>query len=210
MTNKHQSLSEDQFKFLKKTEEEWTQAYMILNTMPSLTLSIYGGAKLSENDKAYIDTLKIAELLSNSGWGMVTGGGPGAMKAPLIGGNLGKTETTAFKIDLSREATTKLADNEYLFTNFPPRKHALRQSDAYLVVPGGWGTFDELFEVITLQKVNKIPLKPIILYDKKFWAPLIKWLNIEVLERGLVKKEEIEAIYIMDNPEEVVNFLTSI
>ncbi len=209
MTNKHQTLSEDQFKFLKKLEEEWTQAYLVLNEMPPLTLTVYGGAKLNETDQAYIDTVKIATELSNKGWGMVTGGGPGAMKAALVGGNNGKTPTTAFKIDLSREATNKVADNEYLFTNFPPRKHALRQSDAYMVVPGGWGTFDELFEVITLQKVNKIPLKPIILYDGKFWKPMIDWFKNEVLKRDLIKEEEINSLYILDSPKEVIDFLTS-
>jgi uncharacterized protein (TIGR00730 family) len=208
MTNNNQSLSEDQFKFLKTTEEEWIQTYYMLNKMPPLTLSVYGGAKLLESDKAYKDTVIIGEKLSNLGWGMVTGGGPGAMKAALVGGNKGKTETTAFKIDLSREVTTKVADNEFMFSNFPPRKHGLRQSDAYLVVPGGWGTFDELFEVITLQKVNKIPLKPVILYDSMFWKPLISWLKNEVLKRGLVKKEEIESIFIFDTPEEVINFLS--
>ncbi|MGL4758317.1 MAG: TIGR00730 family Rossman fold protein, partial [Patescibacteria group bacterium] len=202
------TLEEDQFRFLKKIEQEWTQAYLILNQMPSLTMTVYGGAKLSETDKAYKDTVEICKQLSKKGWGMVTGGGPGAMKAALVGGNDGGTPTTAFKIDLSREETKKVANEEYLFTNFPPRKHALRQSDVIMVVPGGWGTFDELFEVITLQKVEKLTIKPIILYDKEFWQPMMKWLKDHCLKRNLIRESEFNNIHIMDTVEEVVNYLS--
>lgn len=210
MTNKFQSLSEDQFKYLKTIESEWTQAYIILNDMPSLTLTVYGGAKLLESDKDYKDTVQICHKLSKQGWGIVSGGGPGAMKAAIIGGGLGGAATTAFKIDLSREHTKDIASNNYLFTNFPPRKHALRQSDAYLVVPGGWGTFDELFEVVTLQKVDKIAVKPIILYGKSFWTPMIEWITKEVLSKGLVKQSEIDSLIILDSVDEVVNYLSVI
>jgi uncharacterized protein (TIGR00730 family) len=208
MNDKHQTISEEQYRFLKIIEDEYIHAFTVLNSMPPLALTVYGGAKLKEEDKTYKDTVKIAHELSNKGWGMVSGGGPGAMKAALVGGKMGETATTAFKIDLSREATDKVADNEYLFTTFSPRKHALRQSDAYLVVPGGWGTFDELFELITLQKVDKITVKPIILYDKKFWSGLIDWIKGEVLDRGLILNKEFDSIYIMDTPAEVITFLT--
>ena len=99
MTSNHQTTSEEQYKFLKIVENEYINAFNVLNSMPSLTLTIYGGAKLKESDKSYQDTLVFSKKLSKAGWGMVTGGGPGAMKAPLLGGKLGSTPTTAFKID---------------------------------------------------------------------------------------------------------------
>jgi uncharacterized protein (TIGR00730 family) len=207
MTSNTESLSEDQYKFLQLIEKEYIAAYKVLNFMPPLSLTVYGGAKLSEDDVTYKDTVKICHEMSVHGWSIVSGGGPGAMKAALIGGNLGKTPTTAFKIDLSRESTNKVADNEYLFSIFSPRKHALRQSDAYMFVPGGWGTFDELFELLTLQKVDKIPLKPVILYGKSFWMGLIDWLKDTALKKSLIKESELAAFLIFDTPDEVTDYL---
>jgi uncharacterized protein (TIGR00730 family) len=201
MTNRTEALSEDQYKFLKQVETEYIEAYKVLNNMPPLSFTVYGGAKLSEDHKTYKDTVKICNSLSDKGWSIVSGGGPGAMKAALVGGNLGTTPTTAFKIDLARESTNKVADNEYLFQIFSPRKHALRQSDAYMFVPGGWGTFDELFELLTLQKVDKIPVKPVILYGKAFWSGLIEWLTQTAL------KSELSSFLIFDEPKEVIDFL---
>lgn len=207
MTSNTESLSEDQYKFLQQVEKEYIAAYRLLNNMPSLSLTVYGGAKLSEEDKTYKDTVEICHQMSIHGWSIVSGGGPGAMKAALVGGNLGKTPTTAFKIDLSRESTNKVADNEYLFGLFSPRKHALRQSDAYMFVPGGWGTFDELFELLTLQKVDKIPLKPVILYGKSFWIGLICWLKETALKKDLIKESELESFLVFDTPDEVTEYL---
>ena len=202
-----QSLSEDQFKLLQILEKEYTAAYKILNIMPSYTLTVYGGEKLKEESEVYCQIVKICTILSKVGWGIASGGGPGAMAAALKGGNLGGTATTAFKIDLLREQANFDADNQYLFTSFAPRKHALRQSDVYIFVPGGWGTFDELFELITLQKVNKIQTKPIILYNKEYWTGMLTWLKDTVLKDGLIKQDELDSLLIMDSVEEVTNFL---
>lgn len=204
---KLQSLSEDQFKLLQILEKEYTTAYKILNIMPSYTVTVYGGAKLKEESNIYSEIVKICTTLSKEGWGMVSGGGPGAMEAALKGGNIGGAPTTAFKIDLLREQTNSDATNEYLFTSFAPRKHALRQSDVYIFVPGGWGTFDELFELVTLQKVNKIQNKPIILYNKEYWTGILKWLKETVLKEGLITQEELESLIVMDSVEEVTSFL---
>jgi uncharacterized protein (TIGR00730 family) len=204
--NKYQSITEDQFTFFKVLKNEYEAAYELLNSMPNLTLTVYGGAKLDEKSMVFKEIQEIGKELSDLGWGMVSGGGPGAMKAALTGGNRGSTPTTAMKIDLSREKTDKIANIDYLFTNFAPRKYALRQSDLYMFVPGGWGTFDELFELITLQKVDKIPHKPVILYKKDFWSGMLKWLENTVLNDGLIKAEELASFVILDTPEEVINY----
>ncbi len=200
-------MTEDQYKFLKVIESEYIASYDLLNSMPNLTLSIYGGTKLEEGGKTYNEIVDIGHRLSNLGWGMVSGGGPGAMKAAIVGGNLGKTGTTAIKVDIKKEKSPKIAENEFLFTNFAPRKFALRQSDVYLFVPGGFGTFDEFFEIVTLQKVDMIASKPVILYKKDFWEGMIKWLTKTVLKDNFITKEELDSWIILDTPDEVIKFL---
>jgi uncharacterized protein (TIGR00730 family) len=208
MTSNFQSMTEDQYKFLKIIEGEYTASYELLNSMPHLTLSIYGGTKLPEDSKVYNEIVQIGHKLSDIGWGMVSGGGPGAMKAAIIGGNLGKTGTTAIKVDIKKEKSPKIAENEFLFTNFAPRKFALRQSDIYLFVPGGFGTFDEFFEIVTLQKVDMIPQKPVILYKKDFWEGMLKWLRDVVLTENFITPEELDSWIILDTPEEVIKYIS--
>jgi uncharacterized protein (TIGR00730 family) len=200
-------MTEDQHKFLKVIEGEYVASYELLNSMPQLTLSIYGGTKLPEEGKTYNEIVQIGHKLSDMGWGMVSGGGPGAMKAAIVGGNLGKTPTTAIKVDIKKEKSPKIAEYEYLFTNFAPRKFALRQSDVYLFVPGGFGTFDEFFEIVTLQKVDMIALKPVILYKKDFWEGMLKWLRETVLTENFITPEELDSWIILDTPEEVIQYL---
>ena len=207
MTSNFQSMTEDQYKFLKIIEGEYIASYDLLNSMPNLTLSIYGGTKLEEGGKTYNEIVDLGHKLSNMGWGMVSGGGPGAMKAAIVGGNLGKTETTAIKVDIKKEKSPKIAANEFLFTNFAPRKFALRQSDVYLFVPGGFGTFDEFFEIVTLQKVDMIAIKQVILYKKDFWEGMLKWLTDTVLKDNFITQEELDSWIILDTPEEVVKYL---
>jgi uncharacterized protein (TIGR00730 family) len=208
MTSNLQSITEEQHYFFKVLQEEYMQAYKMLNSMPPLTFTVYGGAKLQEDSPVYKEIQEFSKELSKLGWGAASGGGPGAMKACLVGGNEGKTDTTGFKINLFREQTPSVATNDYIFENFAPRKHALRQSDIYIFVPGGWGTFDELFELITLQKVDKSPLKPVILYKKDFWAGLLKWLEVQPLKDKLIKPEELENFILLDSPKEVIDFVT--
>jgi uncharacterized protein (TIGR00730 family) len=207
MTSNFQSITEDQYKFLKVIEEEYIASYELMNSMPNLTLVMYGGTKLEEDSKTYKELVSIAHTLSDKGWGMVSGGGPGAMKAAIVGGNMGKTPTTAIKVDIKKEKSPKIAEHEFLFTNFAPRKFALRQSDVYMFVPGGFGTFDEFFEIVTLQKVDMIPIKPVILYNKEFWDGMLKWLTDTVLKENFITKEELDSWIILDSPEEVIAFL---
>jgi uncharacterized protein (TIGR00730 family) len=205
--NSDQTISEEQLLYFNLLSEEFNQGFIMLNNMPPLAISIYGGSKIQESDKIYSEIKNLAKELAKEGYAIATGGGPGAMKAGLVGANEAGGVSVAVKINISKEKTNSIATQEALFTNFAPRKYVLRQSDAYIFVPGGWGTFDELFEVITLQKVNKAIQKPIILFKKEFWQDMIEWLEKSSLKQGLITKEELDSLYIVDTTQEVLDIL---
>jgi uncharacterized protein (TIGR00730 family) len=213
MTNKtaipKQTISEEQFLYLQQINIEYEQAFIMLNQMPPYAVTIYGGSKIKEEDKLYKDIENLAFELAKSGYAVATGGGPGAMKAGIVGANRAGGTSVACKINITKEKSEKIATLEGMFTNFAPRKYMLRQSDAYIFVPGGWGTFDELFEVITLQKVDKTSPKPIFLYKKDFWEEMLTWLKVSSLKPGLITKEEFDSLYVVDNIEEVITIINS-
>jgi uncharacterized protein (TIGR00730 family) len=205
--NKGQTISEEQLNYYNMIQEEYQEAFILINSMPPLMVSIYGGARIKEDSKSYQEILSLGQALAQEGYGVATGGGPGAMKAGLVGAMEANGVSVAVKISINREQTDSIAQIEQMFNNFAPRKYCLRQSDAYVFVPGGWGTFDELFEIITLQKVDKAYQKPIILFDKEFWQDMVKWLETSSLKHGLITKEELDSLFIVDSVKEVIEII---
>ena len=204
MINSKQTLTEEQFLLLESIKREYETAFKMVNSMPSLNVTIYGGSKLLPSDVYYKEIFNLANKLGSIGWSVTTGGGPGAMAAGIDGNQKSGGHPTGVKINIINESITEKNNLEYTFSNFAPRKYVLRQADAYIFVPGGWGTFDELFEVITLQKVHKASQKKIILFKSEFWNGLKNWLRDQVLLNKLITEDELESLIILDSIEEVV------
>ncbi len=203
-----QTLSEEQFNLLKIINQEYEMGMLALNSLGSHTLTVYGGSRVKSTDKAYNGIEKIAELLGKKDWGIVSGGGPGIMTAALDGAKEGNGKAYAFCINIPGEPPAPNPDVSLVFSQFSVRKYLLRQSDAFVFAPGGLGTLDELMELLTLMKTDKYPVKPIFLYDSKFWAGYMKWFKeILLMERGVVAKDFMKLFKIVDTPEEVVNCL---
>ena len=200
-----QTLSEEQYNLLKVIQEEYKKGMIALNSLGIHTLTVYGGARVQSSDKAYHGVEKIAELLAEKDWGIISGGGPGIMTAALDGAKKGDGKAYAFRINIAGEPPASAPDLGITFTQFSVRKYLLRQSDAFVFAPGGLGTLDELMELLTLMKTDKYPQKPIFLYDAKFWAGYMKWFKeILLMERGTVGEDFLKLFQIVDTPEEVV------
>ena len=175
-------------------------------------VSIFGSARTKPDDKYYQLAEKIAKNLSDNGYGVITGGGPGIMEAA----NKGAYNAGGTSVGLNIELPFEQHDNPYIdndksidFDYFFVRKVMfVKYSQGFVVMPGGFGTLDELFEAITLIQTHKIGKFPIILVGKKFWSGLVDWIKETLLEsHNNISKEDLHLLNIVDTEDEVIEIL---
>lgn len=187
---------------------ELVQGFDTLKNLPPC-VSIFGSARSSEDDPLYKQTELIAQKICEQGFGVITGGGPGYMEAGNKGAKNGKGPSIGLHIELPHEQEP----NPFITTRCNFRYFFLRKlmfvkyAFAYVVMPGGFGTLDELFEAAVLVQTHKIKPFPIILYDSKFWAGLIDWVRDQMVSRGFLREEEIGLLTICDTQEEVLEII---
>ncbi|MDC1417678.1 TIGR00730 family Rossman fold protein [Candidatus Thioglobus sp.] len=171
-------------------------------------VTVFGSARIKPTDPLYNDAYELGKSLSNSGYNVFTGGGPGIMSAANKGAYEGKSKSIGLNIELPQEqASNPYLDENITFDYFFSRKVMLvKYSSACVYFPGGYGTADELMEVLTLMQTNKMKKVPIILYDSKFWASLLLWIEQSV-EKSYVSKENFELIRVVDSVEEIINIV---
>ncbi len=205
----NETLSEDQFYLLHKINDEYKLGMLALNTLASKTVTFYGGSLIKSEESTFENVQQIAKMVASKGWSVVSGGGPGIMKAALLGSRLAGGKAVAFCIDIPDEPLAmEDADTSIIFTQFSVRKYMLRQSDAFIFCPGGIGTLDELMELLTLIKTNKYPSKPIFLFESSFWVGYIEWIqNILLKSRKTVAADIMSLFYLVDSAEEIENIL---
>ncbi|MCL2076718.1 MAG: TIGR00730 family Rossman fold protein [Betaproteobacteria bacterium] len=169
-------------------------------------VSFFGSARLDENSPVYRLAETIARKLSDSGFAVISGGGPGAMEAANRGAFAGSSPSIGLNIELPHEQKgNSYQDIALNFRHFFARKHMFtRFASAYVVMPGGFGTLDELMEVITLVQTRKTSRIPIILVGSDFWRGLIEWFREQLLGANMVRPEELEIVQIIDDPDEIV------
>ncbi|MDY3316263.1 TIGR00730 family Rossman fold protein [Riemerella anatipestifer] len=171
-------------------------------------VSIFGSARLKENDPYYQMTVDIAKKITELGFGVITGGGPGIMEA----GNKGAFETNGKSIGLNIELPFEQHFNPYIskdynitFDYFFVRKVMfVKYSQGFIVMPGGFGTLDELSEALTLIQTHKIGRFPIVLVGSKFWSGLLDWFKNTLLENKLISPEDLNLFRVVDTAEEAV------
>ena len=175
-------------------------------------VSIFGSARIKPDNKYYLLAEKIAYKISKAGYGVITGGGPGIMEA----GNKGAHNGDGTSVGLNIELPFEQHHNPYIdkdknlnFDYFFVRKVMfVKYSQGFVVMPGGFGTLDELFEAITLIQTKKIGKFPIILVGTDFWSGLIDWINTVLIEKEkTVHLEDMNLIKIVDTEDEVVKAL---
>ena len=169
-------------------------------------VSIFGSARLTEDSPHYKDAQQVARLLSDAGFSIISGGGPGIMEAANRGGQEGKSVSVGLNIELPREQVpNKYQDLSLNFSHFFTRKVMfVKYASAYVVCPGGFGTLDELAEMLTLMQTGKTPKIPVILMSTKFWTPMLDWFKNTLCVEGVIEEKNIELFKVVDTPEQVM------
>ena len=169
-------------------------------------VSIYGSARLSPDEPLYSETEEIARRLGEMGFNIITGGGPGIMEAANKGAAQAGVKSIGLNIDLPIEqACNPYANKSITFKHFFVRKVMLvKYAIAFVIMPGGLGTMDELTEVLTLMQTHKIRPFPIILYNGKFWKGFLDWLRGTVLGDGYISEEDFDLLRLCEDPQAVV------
>jgi len=170
-------------------------------------ISIFGSARTQPDHPYYQRTEKIARLLSDSGFTVISGGGPGIMEAANKGAHPGAGPSVGLNIDLPFEQTgNPYQDIGITFKTFFMRKVMfVKYASAYVVMPGGFGTMDELMEAITLVQTGKTHKIPIILVCSDYWKGLLDWLQNTLIGEGMASPEDMDLIQVIDEPQEVVD-----
>ncbi len=172
-------------------------------------VSIFGSARAAADSPAYQATEAIARQLAEVGYGIITGGGPGLMEAA----NKGATEAGGESVGLHIHLPHEQQSNQYVKTRcdfryfFVRKLMFVRYAMAYVVMPGGMGTIDELSEAFVLAQTNRIKPFPIILYDSAYWSGMFDWLKNSMAREGYIREEELGLMVMKDSPESVVEYI---
>ena len=169
-------------------------------------ISVFGSARISEDDPMYEAARRLSAKFCAAGYGVITGGGPGIMEAA----NRGASECGGTSIGLGIELPREQGLNEWVdlginFRYFFVRKTMfIKYSQGYVVFPGGFGTFDELFEALTLSQTGKIKRFPLVLFGVDYWNPLVEWLKNSVESTGMISADDIDLMTVTDDIDEAV------
>ena len=174
-------------------------------------VSIFGSARTPPDHPYYQLAEDIARKLSDAGFSVISGGGPGLMEAANKGAYFGKSPSVGLNIQLPHEQSgNAFQDISQTFQHFFARKVMfVKFAAAYVVMPGGYGTLDELTEALTLVQTGKIARIPIILVGSKFWAGLVEWVKQTLVDEGMISPDDIHLMRIIDKPEDVVDAIFS-
>ena len=169
-------------------------------------VTIYGSARLRADDALYRQTEEIAYRLGQAGFSIITGGGPGVMEAANKGALKAGVTSVGLNIELPEEqACNAYATKSITFNHFFTRKVMLvKYATAFVIMPGGLGTLDELTEVLTLMQTCKIKPFPVILFGSEFWKGFMDWLRNFVLAGGFISEGDFDLVRVCDHPDEVI------
>ncbi|KAA9395536.1 TIGR00730 family Rossman fold protein [Kocuria coralli] len=172
-------------------------------------ISVFGSARTPEGSADYRMSRAVGRELGKAGYAVITGGGPGVME----GANRGAHDVQARSVGLGIELPHEQGMNPYIdlginFRYFFVRKTMFaKYSQGFIVLPGGFGTLDELFESLTLVQTNKMTRFPVVLMGSAFWAPLLEWLQGSLAERGMISRTDLDLLCVTDSPQEAVSVM---
>jgi uncharacterized protein (TIGR00730 family) len=174
-------------------------------------VTVYGSARLKPGSYDYEKTREISKLLGAEGFNIITGGGPGAMEAANLGAQEAGVKSAGLNIQLAEEQVCNAYTNITLsFNHFFARKIMLvKYSIAFVLIPGGMGTMDELTEVLTLIQTKKIKPFPVIMFNSAYWKGLLDWFKNQALPNDYMSEEDLHYMRLSDDPKEVVEIIKS-
>lgn len=170
-------------------------------------VSVFGSARVAPGSPCFKLTEDISRLLSDAGFAVISGGGPGVMEAANRGAYAGKSPSVGLNIQLPHEQSSNAYQNvSQTFRHFFARKYMfVKFASAYVVMPGGFGTLDELMEALTLVQTGKTRKIPIILVCTEYWQGLIDWFRDKLVGEGTISPEDMDLIQLIDEPQAVVD-----
>ena len=188
---------------------EFIESFEQMRDKPEMLVSVFGSARTPEDSPDFISARECGELLVKAGYGVITGGGPGIMGAASQGAFEAGGRSIGLNIELPMEQHPNQYQTDSLtFRYFFTRKVSfLKYSTAAIVYPGGFGTLDELSEVLTMVQTGKINLIPIILVNKKYWGGLIDWIKNTMLAENMISPGDLDFIKLVDTAAEAVDYL---
>jgi uncharacterized protein (TIGR00730 family) len=188
-----------------RIQTEFVEGFGLLAELPR-AVSVFGSARTSRDDPEYDTARRLGGALADAGWAVITGGGPGIMEAT----NRGASEAGGLSVGLGIELPFEQSLNDWVdlgleFRYFFARKTMfVKYAQAFIILPGGFGTMDELFEALTLVQTRKVNQFPVILMGAEFWAPLVTWLRDTLTPRGLISPEDLELFQVTDDVDDAV------
>ncbi|WP_159940360.1 MULTISPECIES: TIGR00730 family Rossman fold protein [unclassified Nocardiopsis] len=191
-----------------RIQSEFVEGFGLLSELPS-AVSVFGSARIRPGDRYYDLGVEVGAKLARAGYATITGGGPGMMEAA----NKGAQEAGGLSVGLGIELPFEQTLNDYIdmgmtFRYFFVRKTMfVKYSQAFVVLPGGFGTLDELFEAATLVQTRKVTRFPIVLVGTEFWGGMRDWIRGSLMENGLIKEEDMELVQAVDDPDEVIDII---
>lgn len=188
---------------------EFVESFDTMAHYNEMLVSVFGSARTGEDNEDYTSARELGRQLVRAGYGVVTGGGPGIMEAASRGAYEAGGTSIGLNIELPMEQNpNKYQTKSLFFRYFFVRKVCfLKYSTAIVVYPGGFGTLDELSEVLTMVQTAKINMIPIIFVDKKFWSGLVDWFKNNLAAEGLIDKNDLDLFHLVDTAEEAVTYL---
>ena len=208
MNNKHKVKIDDAWQVLR-IQGEFIKGFDQLSELGPC-ISIFGSARTQPDNPHYKKAEKLAKLCNQNGYGVITGGGPGIMEAGNKGAYKSEEGSVGLKIQLPFEAEAndyidELVDCRYFFTR---KVFFLKYSQAFVAFPGGFGTFDELFETLTLIQTGHMRRVPIVLVGKEYWQGLTDWIEETVLGKEKnISDTDLELYKLVDTPEEAMEYM---
>lgn len=188
---------------------EFVDGFDTLSALPHPAVSFFGSARTTPDDPCYALTVEIARKLAQAGYPILTGGGPGIMEAA----NKGAYEANGISIGLNITLPFEQEPNK--FTNLPldfkyffvRKVMFIKYAMAFICLPGGFGTLDEMFEALTLMQTHRIKPFPVILVCNDFWGPLVEWFKERLIPEGNIKEEDLFLFTVLDKPDDIVSYI---
>lgn len=187
---------------------EFVDAFEVLSAAGP-GVAIFGSARMPRSHRYYKLAERIAAELARHNLAIITGGGPGIMEAANRGAARVKGRSVGLNIALPREQKCNRYVNIPInFHYFFSRKVCfVRYSIGFVFLPGGYGTLDELFELVTLVQTQRVPLVPLVLIGTEFWSGLLRWIKAAVQERGYINPEDLDLVTLTDDPDQAVSII---
>jgi uncharacterized protein (TIGR00730 family) len=186
--------------------DEFREGFEAVERIGRPGVTVFGSARIAEDDPLYEQSREVGRRLAEAGFAVVTGGGPGTMEAANRGAKEVGGTSVGFNIELPHEQRANpYLDLEVTFRHFYARKVCLvKASEGFVLMPGGFGTLDELFEALTLIQTGKLLHFPVVLFGKEHWRPLLEFWSEKLLARRMISPEDVELCVVTDDPGETV------